>query len=38
MHTTALDRLWECDETLKCDIVIYLTCANDSLSHKVFAT
>ena len=22
-HTTALDRLWEGDETLKCDIVIY---------------
>ena len=33
-HTTALDRLWGGDETLKCGIVIYSTCANDSRSHK----
>ena len=23
MHTTAWEQLWGCDETLKCDIVIY---------------
>ena len=33
-HTTALDRVWGGDETLKCGIVIYPTCANDSSSHK----
>ena len=33
-HTTALDRLWGGDETLKCVIVIYLTCTNNSRSCK----